>query len=257
MTSLLFMTYGVASYLAFLATFLYMIGFVAGLPLPRTLDVGPAGPPGQAIALDVALLAVFGIQHSVMARASFKRVWTRIVPPAIERSTFVLASTAALALILWQWRPIAEPVVWHAPGTVAWALTGLLWLGWGIALASTFMINHFELVGLSQVFHAGLRKREPAPQFRTPMLYRYVRHPLYLGLLLGFWASPHMTAGHLLLAAGFTVYIFIGIHFEERDLVRHFGPQYATYQREVGMVIPKRRSLSLPAPASPDRSKPR
>ena len=253
MTSLLFTTYGVASYLAFLATFLYMIGFVAGLPLPRTIDLGPSSPADQALAIDAALIAVFGIQHSVMARASFKRVWTRIVAPPIERSTFVLASTAALALILWQWRPIAGPVVWHASGTLAWALAGLMWLGWAMALASTFMIDHFELVGLSQVLHASRRTHAPAPRFRTPMLYRYVRHPLYAGLLLGIWASPHMTAGHLLLAAGFTAYIFVGIHFEERDLLRHFGAQYANYRREVGMVVPKRRKVSPPEPASPAR----
>ena len=240
----LYVAYGVASYLFFFATFVYMIGFAGALQLPLTVDAGRAsGSAVEAFGVDVALLALFAIQHSVMARASFKRVWAKVVPAAIERSTYVLASTAALGLILWQWRSITEPVVWEATGTLRLVVQGLFWVGWGVMLWSSWMIDHFELFGLRQVWRALRNQRAGEPVFRTPLLYRYVRHPLYVGVLLGVWATPRMTAGHLLFAAGFTFYILVGIYFEERDLIAAFGSRYATYRRNVGMLLPKRRPL--------------
>lgn len=241
MTSIFFVFYGVSSYLLFVGTFLWFIAFVGGLPLPRTVDMGPAASLGHAVLVDVALLAAFGVQHSVMARASFKRLWTRVVPPAIERSTYVLASSLALALIPWQWLPIPLPVVWEFTGPAAWLLEAIFWAGWAVMLASSFLISHFELFGVSQVLWTVLKQRSPDPSFRTPLFYRYVRHPLYAGLLAAFWATPRMTAGHLLFAAGFTAYILVGIWFEERDLLAHFGSHYARYQRRVGMLFPWRR----------------
>jgi protein-S-isoprenylcysteine O-methyltransferase Ste14 len=236
--------YSLSSYLAFLVVFLYFIGFVGGLPLPTAVDSGPAAPAGEALLIDLALLALFGVQHSVMARASFKRAWTRVIPAVLERSTFVLASSLALAVIVWQWRPIAQPVVWDVTGAGAWLLHALFWAGWAVMLASSFMINHFELFGLSQVCTEVLNLREPTGGFRTPLLYRYVRHPLYVGLLIAFWAAPRMTAGHLLFAAGFTAYILIGIWFEERDLIVQFGTRYADYRRRVGMLLPRRGQVT-------------
>jgi protein-S-isoprenylcysteine O-methyltransferase Ste14 len=205
--------------------------------------MGPSTPIGQALIVNLLLLAVFAVQHSAMARRSFKAWWTRIVPPAVERSTFVLASTLALALLLWQWRPIAEPVVWHVHNALSVKLVWVVfWLGWALLFTSTFLINHFELFGLSQVVANLSGSALPAPEFRTPFLYRYVRHPLYLGFLLGFWATPVMTAGHLLFAIGCTGYILIGIWFEERDLVAQFGERYLRYRRQVGMLVPSRRA---------------
>jgi protein-S-isoprenylcysteine O-methyltransferase Ste14 len=234
--------YGLLVYALFLTTFLYAIGFVGNFAVPKSIDAGIAVPPLQAVAIDVLLLAVFALQHSVMARRGFKAWWTRRVPKALERSTYVLAATLALALLCWQWRPITAPVIWRidnaaAAGTV-W---GVFWLGWAILLFSTFLINHFELFGLRQAFARAFEAEQPAPQFRTPMLYRYVRHPLYLGFMLGFWATPVMTAGHLLFAAGATGYILVGIWFEERDLVHQFGDQYRRYREQVGMLLPSRK----------------
>ena len=185
-----------------------------------------------------------------MARRGFKRWWTRVIPESVERSTFVLAATAALALLLWQWRPIAEPVIWSVSDPVArFILHGVFWLGWGVLLISTFLINHFELFGLRQVW-ANLRGQTlPVPEFRTPLFYRHVRHPIYLGFVLAFWATPQMTAGHLLFAAACTGYILIGIWFEERDLVALFGQRYQVYRQQVGMLLPKlgRRNRQGPA----------
>ena len=233
------LAYGVLAYLFFVATFSYAIGFVGNVAVPKGIDTGPAAPLTEALIVDLVLLGIFAVQHSVMARRSFKRWWTRIIPPALERSTFVLAATAALALLLWQWRPIAEPVIWRVESAAGIELLKtIFWLGWGVAFLSTFLINHFELFGLSQV-HARLTGRElAAPQFATPLLYRYVRHPLYLGLLLAFWAAPIMTAGHLLFSLATTGYTLIGVWFEERDLLAQFGDRYRAYREQVAMLLP-------------------
>ena len=244
MGSLLSLLYGTFVYVFFLCTFSYAIAFVGNLHVPKTIDSGTPGPLAEALLVNVLLLGLFAVQHSVMARRSFKRWWTRIVPPAIERSTYVFAATLALALLLWQWQPIPTPIVWSmengAPAHAVWAV---FWLGWGMLLLSTFLLNHFELFGLRQVFARLVGRTIPGPGFRTPFLYRYVRHPIYLGFLLGFWAAPVMTAGHLLFAAGATGYILVGIWFEERDLVAQFGEQYRRYRAQVGMLIPSRKDL--------------
>ncbi len=228
-------------YLFFLATFCYAIGFVGNLPLlPKTIDSGASAPLVETLAINLALLALFAVQHSVMARRGFKRWWTKVIPESVERSTFVLAATVVLALLLWQWRPIAEPVLWSIRDPVARiALHGVFWLGWAVLLTGTFLINHFELFGLRQVWARLRGQALPEPSFHTPLFYRYVRHPLYLGFLLGFWATPQMTAGHLLFAVACTGYILIGIWFEERDLIAQFGQRYQVYRQQVGMLLPK------------------
>lgn len=237
---LLSMAFGLACYLFFLGTFLYTIGFVADLTiLPHTIDHGGLQSPAYiAIAVNLSLLAIFALQHSIMARPAFKRAWTKIVPQHLERSVFVLAATACLALLLWQWRPITEPV-WSVSGSaVRYVLYGMQALGWATVLFATFLINHFELFGLNQTFDA-LMGRSPAdPVFRTPSLYRYVRHPLYLGFVIAFWSAPDMSIGHMLFAIGGTGYILVGIFFEERDLIAHFGQKYIDYKKRVPMLLP-------------------
>lgn len=230
--------YGVAAYALFLGTFLYAIGFVGNFAVPKTIDSGATGPIGVALAVNTLLLALFAIQHSVMARPAFKRWWTKVVPQAVERTTYVALTSVILVLLFWQWRPITG-VVWSVSNPIGAAiLQAIFWLGFAIVVMSTFLINHFELFGLRQVY-ARLRNRAlPEPVFRTPLFYKATRHPLYLGFIIAFWATPTMSAGHLLFAIATTGYIFIGIWLEERDLIAAFGDQYRRYRDQVSMLIP-------------------
>ena len=240
MTQMLALLYGLAAYVVFLGTFLYAIAFVSGLPVPKTIDTGPVAPVTEAVLVNVLLMSLFAIQHSVMARQGFKRWWTRFVPPAIERSTYVLLASLALILLLWQWRPIPT-IVWQAADPMlAAAVLGVAMFGWMIVLVSTFLINHFELFGLQQVILNLAGRKAGEPRFKTPVLYKLVRHPIYLGFIIAFWAAPVMTLGHLLFAAVTTAYIFVGIMLEERDLVALFGDEYRRYRERVGMLFPKR-----------------
>ena len=230
--------YGLASYLIFSASFAYTPAFVGNFLVPKTIDVGPDSGRAQAVLIDAILLGLFAIQHSVMARPAFKRWWTRIIPTSCERSTYVLISSLLLILIFWQWRPIAT-TIWHVDGWPAAMLTAVFWMGWLIALASTFQIDHFELFGLRQAVDALRGAANRVQMFKTPLLYRLVRHPLMLGLLLAFWATPHMTAGHLLFAVVNTAYILIGVRLEERDLIAAFGASYEQYRQRVPMLMPR------------------
>jgi methanethiol S-methyltransferase len=233
--------YGVAAYAASFATLLYVIGFSGNLLVPKSVDIGPSAPLAEAVVVNLLLLGLFGVQHSVMARRGFKQWLTRIVAPAVERSTYLVATCIALALLYWLWVPIAEPVLWRVDSPFAAALLwGVFGLGWLILLVSTFLINHFELFGLHQVYARITGRAMPEVQFKTPMLYRYVRHPIYVGLLLGFWSTPVMTAGHALFALGASAYVLVGIWFEERDLIAQFGERYRQYRAEVGMLVPRR-----------------
>jgi protein-S-isoprenylcysteine O-methyltransferase Ste14 len=237
MGRILALLYGVVAYGIFFLTFLYAIGWVGNLLVPKSIDHAHHAPLPGALTVDVALLAIFAVQHSLMARPAFKRWWTRFVPQPVERSTYVLFASGALILLFWQWRQIPA-VIWSVSGAGATALWALFWAGWGLVLASTFLINHFELFGLRQVWANMARGQVPGPQFRTPLFYRVVRHPLYLGFILAFWATPRMTAGHLLFAVATLAYILIAIQLEERDLVGVFGETYLAYRRRVSMLIP-------------------
>jgi protein-S-isoprenylcysteine O-methyltransferase Ste14 len=233
--------YGVAAYAFFLASFLYAVAFVGGLPVPKTIDSGPAGDPWVALVVDLALLTLFAVQHSVMARPAFKRWWTRFVPEAAERSTYVLFATSALVLLMALWRPLPA-VVWAARGGVAMAVLAIFWGGWIVLLISTFLISHFELFGLKQAIGGrGAHAGEGTPVLRTPFFYRVVRHPIYLGFVLAFWAAPVMTVGHLVFALASTGYILVGIALEERDLVATFGQAYRDYRQRTGMLLPRMR----------------
>jgi len=228
----------VVSYLVFLASFLYAIGFVGNVFVPKSIDSGMRGSLPVAVFADTLLLALFAIPHSVMARPSFKRWWTRIVPPAVERSTYVLTSSLLLGLLFWQWLPIPS-VLWGVTNPKGrFFLHVVFWVGWAIVLLSTFLISHFDLFGLRQVYlHASARPYTPLG-FKYRSLYRYVRHPIMLGFLLAFWATPTMTAGHLLFAGATTAYILIALQLEERDLVGFHGEQYRAYQQQVRMLLP-------------------
>jgi len=230
--------YGAVAYLVFLVTFLYAVAFIGNLPVPKTIDSGEAGPLVTAIIVDVLLLGLFAVQHSVMARPWFKRAWTRLVPKPVERATYVLLASIVLLVLYWQWQPIPA-TIWSVtdPAGVA-VLNVVFWSGWALALTSTFLINHFELFGLHQVWARVRGHVLPAPKFRTPSLYRWVRHPLYLGFILSFWATPEMSGGRLLFALTTTAYILIAIQFEEHDLIATFGDQYRRYRAQVSMLFP-------------------
>jgi methanethiol S-methyltransferase len=242
MRGLLSAIYSVCAYAFFFVTFCYAIGFVENMVVPKTIDSGVVGDPLTSVLINAALLALFAVQHSVMARPGFKRVWTKIVPAEAERSTYVLAASLALALLLWQWRPLPD-LVWSIENpTLAAAIIGLSLAGFGIVLLSTFLISHFHLFGVSQGFARLLRLKEPSSHFVTPLLYRWIRHPLYLGFIIAFWAAPQMSVGHFLFAIATTGYIFVGIFLEERDLMTEFGERYREYRRRVGMLVPKFRA---------------
>jgi methanethiol S-methyltransferase len=234
--------YGIVAYVMFFITFLYSIGFVEDLVVPKTIDGGLAGPTAQALIVNLVLMSIFAIQHSVMARPQFKQWWTKFIPPSVERTTYVLLASLALALLLWQWQPMPA-VAWHiADAHVAMTITCVSFVGWLIVLTSTFLINHFELFGLHQVANNLVGRSMPAPRFRTPLFYHFVRHPIYLGFIVAFWAAPTMTVGHLLFAAVTTTYIFVGIWLEERDLIDFFGDEYRRYRERVSMLLPWRKS---------------
>ena len=234
--------YGLVAYATFTVTFLYAIGFVGNVVVPKGIDSGAPGPLAASLAVNALLLAVFAVQHSVMARPAFKRAWTRIVPKPMERSTYVLAASLALCLLFWQWRPIVTPVVWDLEDPRAiLAVYTVFGLGFSLVLVSSFLINHFDLFGLRQVWlHLTGRPYTHLP-FRTPGPYRLVRHPLYVGWLVAFWAAPTMTVAHLVFAIGCTGYILAAIPFEESDLEQVHGEQYRRYRRSVGMFLPRRK----------------
>jgi protein-S-isoprenylcysteine O-methyltransferase Ste14 len=231
--------YGVLCYAIFFVTFLYLIGFLGNIVVPKSIDTGVASAATTAWLINVGLIVLFGLQHSVMARPSFKSWWTRIVPRSIERSTYVLLTSLVLILLYWQWRPMTQ-VIWQADA--AWAQTALwavFWAGFGIVLLATFVIDHFDLFGLRQVWLNFVGKEHTHPGFKVTFFYKLVRHPLYVGWFLAFWGTPTMTMGHLVFAIGMSAYILIAIPYEERDLTTFLGDRYARYRQRVPMLIPR------------------
>ena len=239
--------FSIVCYAIFFATFLYLIAFVGNLPVPKTVDAPPSLlPRGAKIAIDVAVIALFGLQHSIMARPRFKAAWTRVVPPAVERSVYVLFASIALIVLFTFWQPLTR-TIWQVSPDMGWLsaiLTAMFFAGFGIVLISTFLINHFELFGLQQAWFNVRGRQAAAPELRQPLFYRWVAHPLYAGFFLAFWATPHMTAGHLLLAVGLSVYMLIAIRYEERDLTGLFGDDYRRYRSSVGGLVPRFRRRS-------------
>jgi protein-S-isoprenylcysteine O-methyltransferase Ste14 len=234
--------YGMTSYLVFFVTFLYAIGFVTGVAVPKNIDTGTVVPASEALVINLLLMSIFAVQHSVMARRQFKQWWAKFVPKSVERSTYVLFSSLALILLCAEWRPMPT-VLWHVDNQpIGMAVTALSFIGFLIVLSSTFLLNHFELFGLHQVANNLAGNPMPSPRFRTPLYYKFVRHPLYLGFIIAFWAAPAMTVGHLLFAAVTTAYIVVGILLEERDLIDLFGDEYRRYKGRVSMLVPWRRS---------------
>ena len=238
MKRVLFLLYGVVSYFAFFGTILYAIGFVGNIVVPKTIDGEPELPFGKALLIDAGLLLLFALQHSIMARPGFKRRWTKIIPPALERSTFVLLASLCLMLMMWQWQPLGG-VVWEIQNSTLQNILFVVYLiGWGIVFISTFLIDHFDLFGLRQTWLYFRGKPYTNLPFRVPLFYRFVRHPLYFGFLIAFWATPLMTVTHLIFAVLTTGYILTAIQFEERDLVNHFGESYRKYRKQAPMIIP-------------------
>jgi methanethiol S-methyltransferase len=234
--------YGMVAYFVFFGTILYAIGFVTGVVVPKTIDTGAESSATEALIVNLLLMSLFAVQHSLMARRQFKQWWTQYVPKSVERSTYVLFASLALILLFWQWRPMPA-VVWAiADPDIAVTIATLSFGGWVIVFTSTFLINHFELFGLHQVANNLVGREMPAPRFRTPLYYKFVRHPIYLGFIIAFWAAPTMTVGHLLFAAVTTAYIFVGIFLEEQDLIAMFGDDYRRYKKRVSMLVPWRKS---------------
>jgi len=240
MSRSLTMLFAIGCYAIFFATFLYLIVFVGDLALGvRTVDVGPEAPPMAAAVIDIALITLFGLQHSVMARPAFKARWTRIVPPPAERSVYVLAASIALMILFIGWHPIPQ-IVWNVSNSAVKAIIwAIFWIGWATVLISTFLINHFELFGLQQAWFNMRGREAEKPELRQPMFYRWIAHPLYAGFFLAFWAAPEMTLGHLLLALGVSIYMLIAIRYEERDLTDLFGEDYRRYRAGVGGLVPR------------------
>ncbi len=231
------LAYGITAYTIFFGTFLYLIGFVGSGIVPKTIDSGTPGAPATAVAINTLLLALFVIQHTIMARIAFKRWWIRIIPEPAERSTFVLATSLLLILLVWQWRPLPE-IVWQAEGALRLALYAISGLGWGIVLLSTVLIDHFDLFGVKQTFFHATGRSYAGPEFREVLLYKVCRHPLMLGFLIAFWATPTMTVGHLVFASLSTLYILVALQIEERTLIELHGEAYEDYRRRVRMLLP-------------------
>jgi protein-S-isoprenylcysteine O-methyltransferase Ste14 len=250
----LVLLFGVVSYLVFFGTFLYQVGFVTNLVVPKGIDSGSVVPTFQAAGINVLLLSLFAIQHTIMARLKFKAWWTQVVSPAIERSIFVLLSSLILLLMNWQWQPLPE-FVWHVEGAAGRnALFAVGFAGWGLVLSSTFLINHFDLFGLRQVWLYFQGVEYTTVVFKETVIYNWVRHPLMVGFIIAFWATPDMTQGHLLFAVVTTAYILVGIQIEERTLVGIHGDDYRAYQRRVSQIIPMPPKSASPPPSEPSSS---